>query len=147
MDLTYTPLSDGFKIAKNDDGNIVFARNDTTLFVADPADLGTALAPLGVSVASGNAQAVVDTTTADALTAANAKIDALNITIGQQATELNTQAEHIISLEAQIEADQKAAAAIQAAIGAAGAADAAPSSSEPAAAPTIAPSNASITGS
>ena len=127
-DLAYTPLSDGFKIAQDENGNIVFARNDTTLFVASAADLHTALTPLigSVGAPASTTQTVVDTTSADALTAANAKIAELTDALG-----------------ARIKADNEAAAAISAAVAKAQS-DAAPSSSEPA---TIAPSNTGISGS
>jgi hypothetical protein len=167
-ELTYTALSDGFKIAKNDDGNVVFARNGTSLFVADPTELNTALSLL---IGSTSAQAVVDTTTANALAAANDAIALQAKQIGslqdQLAAEKVTSADavaaaiaKIAALDAQIAADQKAAALIQATIEAAntGAEEASIKAETPAAqgepqevggggAPTIAPSNTGISGS
>lgn len=142
-DLDYTPLSDGFKIAKDDNGNIVFARNDTTLFVAAPGELQIALTPFIGSVGAAG-QAVVDTTSADALAAANANIASLT-------EQLGVANDKIVELTAQISADKAAAEAITKAVAQAQTppADAAPSSTEPPAAivPTIAPSNTGITGS
>lgn len=169
MDLTYTALSDGFKIAKNDDGNIVFARNDTSLFIASPAELNAVLAPLiGTLVAS----AAPDTSALDMAKAALAlqakQIGDLQDQIAADkvaaADALAASTAKIASFEAQIATDQSAAAQIQATIAAAntgaenasiaaetpaaqGAAQGVAAASVSAEAPTIAPSNTGISGS
>ncbi|MCX4154989.1 MULTISPECIES: hypothetical protein [Paraburkholderia] len=149
MELNYTPLSDGFKVAKDDNGNIVFARNDTTLFVASPDDLVTTLTPLVGSIGTAG-QAVVDTTTADALTAANAKIAQLQSQLADANTAALAVNDQMAALREQITADKAAAAAIAEAMAKAqtpSPVDAAPSSTEPPVSPTIAPSNTGISGS
>lgn len=153
-ELAYTPLSDGFKVAKNDEGNIVFARNDTTLFVADPTELGAALSPL-MAVA----QPVADT---EALTAANATIALQAKTIGDLQDQVAADKSAAVDIQASIANAIKLADLAQTQLGAqqqgnaqalpaavSGAAEA-PAATPPAPAveaPTIAPSNTGISGS
>lgn len=162
-ELTYTPLSDGFKIAKDENGNIVFARNSTTLFVADPTELSTALAPL---TGSTPVSATGDTETVSALAAAQEQIATLQSELSVQDKQISEQLAQIGALKQQIAADQKAAADIQSAIAEAnadaklsgngqaslesassGGEAAVPTPETGVAAPTIAPSNAGISGS
>ncbi|MBU7436510.1 hypothetical protein [Paraburkholderia fungorum] len=138
-ELNYTPLSDGFKIAKDDNGNIVFARNATTLFIASPDDLHAALTPLIGSIGSSDASG-----SGDVLTAANAQITQLQAQLAAAASAAASVDEQMTALRAQIAADKAAAQAITAGV-APVVADAAPSSTEPA--PVIAPSNTGIAGS
>ncbi len=141
-ELNYTPLSDGFKVAKNDDGNVVFARNDTTLFVASPADLQSTLAPM---IGSITAVPAADTT---ALDAANASVAQLQTQLAAAQEGAVNYEKQIEALKAQIAADKAAAATIQG-TGTAGLSEQSvvATASPDALAPTIAPSNTGITGS